>query len=106
MGRKDQVEKTIRRVMKMVEDFTLDELLDLRFDLEERIESLRQEGADLPSLEAQERKTTIREEYKKCGKPGCQCNTEGKLHGPYLYEYWKEDGRTRSRYLGKQSKRS
>jgi transcriptional accessory protein Tex/SPT6 len=32
----------------------------------------------------------------KCGKPQCQ-----KEHGPYLYAYWKEDNKTKSRYVGK-----
>ena len=104
MARADQVEKTIRKVMKLIEDFTVDELLDLRFDLEERIESLKQEISASTNDQEKERKTTIREEYKRCGKPSCRCNTEGELHGPYLYEYWKEDGRTRSRYIGKQQK--
>lgn len=93
--RATQTEKTIRRVMKLVGNFTLDELLDLRFDLEERIEQLRSTKAEVePTI-------TLRQEWKKCGKRGCQCNTEGKLHGPYLYQYWKADGRTRSRYVGK-----
>ena len=101
MARADQVEKTIGKIMKLVEDFTLDELLELRFDLEERVEKLKKKASKAKKKVATEPKTTVREEWKKCGKPTCQCQNEGNLHGPYLYEYWKEGQRTRSRYLGK-----
>ena len=101
MARADQIEKTISKIMKLVEDFTLDELLELRFDLEERVEKLKKKASKAKKKAASEPKTTVREEWKKCGKATCQCQTEGNLHGPYLYEYWKEGQRTRSRYLGK-----
>ncbi len=40
---------------------------------------------------------TYRLESVKCGKPGCtRCP-----HGPYWYAYWRENGRTRSQYVGK-----
>jgi hypothetical protein len=39
---------------------------------------------------------TIRRQYVKCSKPQCQ-----KKHGPYLYAFWKEGNRTKSRYVGK-----
>ena len=42
---------------------------------------------------------TLRVEHRRCGKD-CRCN-DGKGHGPYLYAYWWEEGRTRSKYLGK-----
>jgi hypothetical protein len=33
----------------------------------------------------------------RCGKESCtRCP-----HGPYWYAYWREDGRRRSRYVGK-----
>jgi len=33
----------------------------------------------------------------RCGKPGCtRCP-----HGPYWYAYWREGGRVRSRYIGR-----
>ncbi|MBD3884918.1 hypothetical protein IFO70_24600 [Phormidium tenue FACHB-886] len=41
-------------------------------------------------------------ERVRCGKVGCRCAGEGgELHGPYWYAYWREDGRLRSRYIGK-----
>ena len=40
---------------------------------------------------------TYRQESVKCGKRGCtRCP-----HGPYWYAYWREEGRLRSRYIGK-----
>ncbi len=41
---------------------------------------------------------TLRQETVRCGKKGCtRCP-----HGPYWYAYWREEGRTRSRYVGKE----
>ena len=43
-------------------------------------------------------KVTYRLEQVRCGKDGCtRCP-----HGPYWYAYWREGGRLRSRYIGKQ----
>ena len=40
---------------------------------------------------------TFRYETVRCGKENCsRCP-----HGPYWYAYWKEGGRTRSRYIGR-----
>jgi hypothetical protein len=43
-------------------------------------------------------KVTFRQEMVRCGKQGCTTCP----HGPYWYAYWREDGRTKSRYIGKQ----
>jgi hypothetical protein len=92
------------RIARQVHNFSLAELQDLQFFIEEQIERLKVEGQEeTAEEEPQERKATVRADYKKCGKPGCHCNSGGELHGPYWYEYWKEDGRTRSRYLGKKA---
>jgi len=38
----------------------------------------------------------------KCGNPSCRCaRPGGELHGPYWYYYWKKDGKTKSKYVGK-----
>ena len=40
---------------------------------------------------------TYRQEHVRCGKASCsRCP-----HGPYWYAYWKENGRTRKRYIGR-----
>lgn len=42
-------------------------------------------------------KVSYRLEAVNCGKPGCtKCP-----HGPYWYAYWREGGRVRSRYIGR-----
>ncbi len=38
------------------------------------------------------------EQYGTCGKTGCRC-ARGQKHGPLYYLYWKEEGRSRSRYI-------
>ncbi|MBS3941983.1 MAG: hypothetical protein KG028_13580 [Actinobacteria bacterium] len=40
---------------------------------------------------------SYRREHVRCGKAGCTTCP----HGPYWYAYWKEDGRTRKRYVGR-----
>ena len=55
----------------------------------------------------EERKTptgTYRLELVKCGKPRCGRCAARPAHGPYWYVYWKQDGRTRSKYIGKELK--
>lgn len=42
-------------------------------------------------------------ERVRCGKLRCKCAGEnGTLHGPYWYAYWRDDGKLKSRYVGKQ----
>lgn len=59
---------------------------------------LHREGPDFEIGSAANRnKATYRLEHVRCGKRGCtRCP-----HGPYWYAYWREDGRLRSRYIGK-----
>ena len=37
-------------------------------------------------------------QWVRCGKPGCRC-ASGKLHGPYHYRFWREDGNLRKAYV-------
>jgi hypothetical protein len=54
-------------------------------------------GLAEPNNEAQVGSITFRYETVRCGKENCsRCP-----HGPYWYAYWKENGRTRSRYIGR-----
>ena len=40
---------------------------------------------------------TYRQEWVYCGKDCSRCP-----HGPYWYAYWKENGKTHSKYIGKE----
>ena len=41
-------------------------------------------------------------QYMFCGKPSCACHRDAqKKHGPYYYLSYKEEGKSRYRYLGK-----
>ena len=42
-----------------------------------------------------------RQQYVRCGKPGCQHCGSGSGHGPYWYAVWRDGGRVHSRYVGK-----
>ena len=60
---------------------------------------LNREGPDFEQHEPAGTKpsVTYRQQQVRCGKRGCtRCP-----HGPYWYAYWREDGRLRSRYIGK-----
>lgn len=40
--------------------------------------------------------------YMFCGKPSCACHRDAKKkHGPYYYLSYKEEGKSRYKYLGK-----
>jgi hypothetical protein len=60
---------------------------------------LHREGPGFADEQPEEHaKVTYRLEQVRCGKEGCtRCP-----HGPYWYAYWREEGRLRSRYIGKQ----
>jgi hypothetical protein len=41
-------------------------------------------------------------QYMFCGKPSCVCHRDAKKkHGPYYYLSYKEEGKSRYKYLGK-----
>lgn len=40
---------------------------------------------------------TYRQEHVRCGRSCGSCP-----HGPYWYAYWREDGRARSQYIGRE----
>jgi hypothetical protein len=54
-------------------------------------------GIEVPERERRG-KVTFRQERVRCGRSGCSTCP----HGPYWYAYWREGGRLRSRYIGKQ----
>ncbi|REK19854.1 MAG: hypothetical protein DWQ40_06270 [Actinobacteria bacterium] len=55
---------------------------------------LERSGAIEPDNEPE---VSLRQQEVRCGKRGCtKCP-----HGPYWYAYWTENGRRRSRYIGR-----
>ena len=69
---------------------------DLR-RLQMLIRGLLLEDPPQPDETTAQGRITFRQELVRCGKDGCtRCP-----HGPYWYAYWREAGRTRSRYVGK-----
>jgi len=55
---------------------------------------LERNGAVEPGADP---KVRMRRQMVRCGKPECaKCP-----HGPYWYAYWTEDGKRRSRYVGR-----
>lgn len=48
---------------------------------------------DVPGMAA----VDYRQQYVRCGRRCKACP-----HGPYWYAYWKEDGRSRSQYIGRE----
>jgi hypothetical protein len=58
----------------------------------------RQGGPEAPSPSGPAASPSYRRQLVRCGKAGCtKCP-----HGPYWYAYWREGGRVRSRYVGKE----
>lgn len=90
MPKTDPLDKIGDRELQKLREIE-DRLKDL---ISERKNSLPQRAT---SAEQQIGSITFRYETVRCGKPNCtRCP-----HGPYWYAYWKEDGRTRSRYVGR-----
>jgi len=78
----------------------LPDLLEIR-DYLDRLIRDREESPDGSAIKAETggrrpASVTYRQEWVYCGK---ECKTCP--HGPYWYCYWKEDGKTRTRYIGK-----
>ncbi len=64
-----------------------------------RVVQERRSSLPRPAVHAEQSfgSLTFRYETVRCGKANCtRCP-----HGPYWYAYWKEGGRTRSRYVGR-----
>lgn len=55
---------------------------------------LENRGVEFPGAAPDVR---LRKQFVRCGKATCRTCP----HGPYWYAYWWEDGKRRSRYLGK-----
>jgi hypothetical protein len=80
-----------RDVLEAVREMDEHELRRLLILAKARLE---QRGISFPAAGPD---VKLRAQHVKCGKTNCaRCP-----HGPYWYAYWWEDGRRRSRYVGK-----
>jgi hypothetical protein len=80
-----------REVLEAVREMDEPELRRLFMLTRARLE---RRGHTFPELGPE---VKIRKQMVKCGKASCtQCP-----HGPYLYAYWMEDGKQRTKYLGR-----
>src|SRR2546429_1142013 len=85
---------------------SLDQLLELnaavRLLIQNAKENQRKRARHKP--EAVEEKERDNKTYRlvsiRCGKENCKC-IKGSGHGPYWYAFWSEQGKTRSKYIGK-----
>jgi hypothetical protein len=86
------VDRDLMRQIRDLDEFDLRRLLIFVRGL-----LVSREGGDLTHGSERPGKVTYRQEPVRCGRPNCtRCP-----HGPYWYAYWREDGRLRSRYIGK-----
>ena len=90
---------TQEQVLADLSEAQREELRAIEERLQEVLEERRagQPSTPTPREEKQIGSITFRYETVRCGKKNCsRCP-----HGPYWYAYWKEGGRTRSRYIGR-----
>jgi len=87
------VDRDLMRQIRELDEFDLRRLLIFVRGL-----LVSREGGD-PRVEVERAgKVTYRQEHVRCGRENCtRCP-----HGPYWYAYWREEGRLRSRYIGKE----
>ena len=75
------------------------EQLEAQIGNQERAEK---EGAEILEVEPARGGGSYVLQKVKCGKPSCRCaKPGGELHGPYWYLFTKKDGKTKSKYVGK-----
>ena len=58
----------------------------------------------MPGEPSPDQRITYSQQFRRCGRAACpRCGQGLPGHGPYWYAYWREEGRLRSRYIGKQA---
>ncbi len=97
----------LRQIKEAARGLSLEQLRKLEAWLQELIQKAEEaeaEEASLPRDQILEERSFNNKTYRlqgiRCGKERCKC-AEGKLHGPYWYSYFSENGRTKSQYVGK-----
>lgn len=91
-GLPKQSDDTLRDIQKYI-----DKLLEIRNEAIN--EEALPDNAEIIEEDSDGKGSVVKEKVK-CGDESCHC-ADGELHGPYLYRYWKEDGKTQSKYVGK-----
>lgn len=90
--------KTFTAIIDRQKD--IERLQEMKDYIDARIRALESQRTDdwkKPSGREVVTSVTYRLEKVRCGKKGCKkCP-----HGPYWYAYWKENGKTKSKYIGK-----
>lgn len=81
-----------RDVLEAVRDMDEHELRRLLILAQARLER-----RGVPVGKGNAAKVSLRRQHVRCGKESCSSCP----HGPYWYAYWTEEGRRRSRYVGK-----
>jgi len=79
-----------RDVIDAVKEMDEHELRRLLMLTQARLEGSGVEAAGGPNI-------SLRRRLVKCGKTACNSCP----HGPYWYAYWREDGKRRSKYVGR-----
>jgi len=75
------------------------EQLETQLDARDRA---GQKGAEVLEVEPARGGGSYVLQKVRCGKPTCRCaRIGGELHGPYWYLFTKKDGKTTSKYVGK-----
>lgn len=89
---KDESLSTLYEVRDLLSD-----MISMREALPDRISPSDAQGSNREVIEERHSGAmTFRLERVSCGK-----NCKGCPHGPYWYGYWREGGKTRSKYIGK-----
>lgn len=81
------------KAVRRLDEAQLRRLAILVRGLLETSEGPRMELDDLPGMP----QVTYRRQDVRCGRDCGSCP-----HGPYWYAFWKEDGRSRSQYIGRE----
>jgi hypothetical protein len=95
-----------------LQHLNLEEARQLYAELGTLVQALEQQATTPATLAAKGREVVETQRFGghlyqlervRCGKVGCKCaGAQGELHGPYWYAYWRDEGKLRSRYVGKQ----
>lgn len=113
-------QRSLSQIRSDLHRLTLDQAKELQHELERVIQELEQQAESINAKRNSEETAPSprkgREvlqvhridhrlyqlEQVRCGKPNCKCaGGNGELHGPYWYAYWREEGKLKSRYVGK-----